>query len=310
MFKRKSILVALLLLALLVFAGCNQTKEPDLSGDELTTRSVVDRHGDEHIVPAEIERVISYSPTFTQIILDLGLADILVAVDTNSERFYEIPEGVEAFDMMSPDNEMLISLEPDLVIATDMTAAGGAEDPFALLKSSGVSVVTVQTPDTLDEIAQDVAFLAHVLGKKEEGQELAHNMYTAIDLYKDLGAAVESAKTVYFEIGAAPYSYSFGQGVFLNEMIEMLGAVNIFGDEDGWLAVTAEAAVALDPEVIFTNVDYLEDPVDELLTREGWQDIQAIQNNEVYLIDSNASSQANHHVIDALEEMAVALGLK
>lgn len=310
MSRKKFITISLLLVLVLALVGCNQTKTPNPPPVEPTVRTVVDRLGSEHSIPLEVKRVISYSPTFTQIILDLELGDLLIAVDTNSERFYEIPEGVASFDMMSPDNEALIALEPDLVIATDMTAAGGAEDPFALMRSAGISVITVKTPNTLAEIAQDVAFLSDILGKKEEGIALASNMDTALAEYAQLGQNLEEPVKVYFEISAAPYSYSFGKGVFLNEMIEILGCENIFGDQEGWLSVTAEAAVALNPDVIFTNIDYLEDPVAEILSREGWQDMQAIQNGEVYLINPNASSQANHHVIDALDEMAIALGLK
>jgi len=308
MFKqpRKLLIITLLLISMLLTA-CNQvTPVPEAP----TTRSLTDRNGVTYVVPAEVKKVISYSPTYTQVIMDLGKTDLLVAVDTNSQRFYELPKELPAFDMMSPDAEQLLALKPDVVLVTDMSAAGGGENPFALLSKNGISVITITTPNSLEEISLDVAFIAEVIGEKEKGSKLAEDMLNKVEEYRQLGEKVTEPKRVYFEISAAPYSYSFGKGVFLNEMLELLGAVNVFGDQTGWLSVTAEAAVAANPDVIFTNVDYLEDPVAELLAREGWLDMQAILNQQVFWINPNASSQANHHVIDAMEEMALALGLK
>ena len=305
--KPKKLLIIMLLLISMLLAACNQVAPVP---EAPTTKSLTDRNGVTYLVPAEVKKVISYSPTYTQVIMDLEKTALLVAVDTNSQRFYDLPKELPAFDMMSPDAEQLLALKPDVVLVTDMSAAGGGEDPFALLSKNGISVITITTPNTLEEISQDVAFIAEVIGEKEKGAKLAEDMLSKMEEYRQLGEKVTTPKRVYFEISAAPYSYSFGQGVFLNEILELLGAENIFGDQTGWLSVTAEAAVAANPDVIFTNVDYIEDPVAELLAREGWLDIQAILNQQVYWINPNASSQANHHVIDAMEEMALALGLK
>ena len=74
-------------------------------------------------------------------------------------------------------------------------------------------------------------------------------------------------KTVLFEVAALPDIYSFGNGTFLNEMIETIGAKNVLANEKGWLPVTEEAAIAAKPEVILTNVNYMKDPAKEILAR-------------------------------------------
>ena len=56
---------------------------------------------------------------------------------------------------------------------------------------------------------------------------------------------------------------------FLNEMIELIGATNIFADQDGWIPVSAEQVVAANPDVIITNADYMEGAVAEIEAREG-----------------------------------------
>ena len=117
----------------------------------------------------------------------------------------------------------------------------------------------------------------------------------------------ERQKSVYFEIGAAPYIYSFGTGVFLNEMIEIIGAENALADQAGWISVSEEVIISKNPDVILTNVNYIEDPVQEIKSRSGWDAIKAVKEDRVYYIDNMASSLPNHNIVKALEEMIAAV---
>ena len=101
--------------------------------------------------------------------------------------------------------------------------------------------------------------------------------------------------------------YSFGSGVFLNEMIELIGAENILADQEGWLRVEGETIAEANPDVILTNVNYLEDPVGEILSRSGWEGMSAIQNKQVYSIDNMSSSLGNQNIVKALDQMAKAV---
>lgn len=90
-------------------------------------------------------------------------------------------------------------------------------------------------------------------------------------------------------------------------MIELIGATNVLGNEQSWISVSEEAVIAANPDVIITNVNYIENPIDEIKSRAGWENINAIKNNEVYYVDNMASSLPNHNIIKALEEMAKAI---
>ena len=122
-----------------------------------------------------------------------------------------------------------------------------------------------------------------------------------------LASARQGKKTVLFEISALPYIYSFGTGTFLDEMIVLMGAENVMGDQVSWISVTEESAVAANPDVILTSVNYIEDSVGEILGRSGWENVTAVANNAVYYIDNGASSLPNHHIVDAMLEMALAV---
>ena len=71
--------------------------------------------------------------------------------------------------------------------------------------------------------------------------------------------------------------------------------------------VEAETIVAADPDVILTNVNYIDDPVAEIRGRSGWEGMSAVQNEQVFYIDNMASSLSNQNIVKALDQMAKAV---
>ena len=66
--------------------------------------------------------------------------------------------------------------------------------------------------------------------------------------------------------------------------------------------------MSADPDVILTSDNFSnEDPVTEILGRTGWENVTAVKNGQVAYIDNAASSLPNHHIVDALKEMAKAI---
>ena len=264
-----------------------------------------DRAGNAITVPAEITRIISLAPSTTQVLEALGALDSLVAVDNQTPIYVDGTSELPQFDMMAPDVEQIAALEPDVVFASGLSYLDG--NPFAALTEMGVCVVDIPSSASIADVEDDIRFIAACLGKDAEGEAIVDEMSASIDAIAAIGATIEDKKTVLFEISALPYIYSFGAGTFLDEMITLIGAENVFGDQAGWLAVSEEDAVAANPDVILTNVNYIEDSVGEILGREGWDVVTAVANADVHYIDNVASSLPNQHIIDALIEMAVAV---
>ena len=142
---------------------------------------------------------------------------------------------------------------------------------------------------------------------EQAGQALIDGMQSTIDEISAIAATITEKKSVFFEISAMPYIYSFGTGTFLDEMISLIGAENVMGDQTGWIPVTEEDAVAANPDVILTSVDYIDDPVGEIMARPGWENVTAVANSDVHYITTSYASLSNEHIINALVEMALAV---
>lgn len=272
-------------------------------GGALAEMPTEDRAGNPITVPEEASRIVSLAPSITQVLIDLDVADRLVAVDTYSAGTKGLPEDLDAFEMMAPDMERMVALEPDLVLVSGMSLSDGS-DPFTVLTEAGICVAYIPSSDSIAGILEDTLFLGEIVGNVEGAQALCDTLTEAIARVR---VETDDPLPVYFEIAPAPSLYSFGGGTFLSEMIEIVGGRNIFAEQAGWITVSDEQVVASDPAVIFTNVNWEEDAVGSILTRAGWESIAAVQNGDVFLIDADSSSQPNHRIIYALEEMAEAM---
>ncbi|UTD12959.1 ABC transporter substrate-binding protein [Treponema denticola] len=302
-FKKIFFVLAMLLAAgTMVFAG--GAKEASLPSIDLT----MDRAGAPITLPAKVERIVSMAPSTTEVLIDLGLADKIIAADTNTQKDGLLKQDIPYFDMMKPDAEKLIALKPDVVFISGMSNAKG-NTPFSPLIDAGICVVNIPSSSSIEAVYLDIAYIAAVVKQEEKGAKIIANMKKEIEAVRKKGAAIaqDKKKTVYFEIGAAPYMYSLGTGTFINEMIEIIGAQNILADQKSWIAVSDEMVLAKNPDVILTNVSYIPNPIDEIMARSGWASLKAVKGKKVFGIDTNSSSRPNHNIIKALKEMAKAV---
>ena len=209
--KTKKILslLATFVMAMMIFVGCSSKPT-----------TMQDREGNEFNLPAEINTIISTAPSNTEVLVGLGLADKLVAVDKYSADVEGVSKDLPKIDFRNPDAEAIIALNPDIVIASGHNKAGD-EDPFALIKEAGIPVAYIPSSYSIEGIYGDIEFIASLTDTEKEGKELVNSMKKEVDAIKAIGDTIQDKKNVYFEIGAGSGLYTFGNETFLNEMIEL-----------------------------------------------------------------------------------------
>ena len=301
-----ALVMALLLLAVLTACApaetTEQSSQPRQREDVTASRPDTDRSGNPITLPDQVDSIISMAPSATQTLLDLGMKDKLVAVDTYSAMYFGL-EDLPTFDMMEPDTEQMAVLGADLIFTTGMSASTGA-DPFKPLRDVGACVADIPSASSIDAMLEDTRFIAVCVGAEETCEELIAKFQEELDQLSEIGAGIQDKKRVVVEIACAPDIYTAGNGTFMQEMLNIIGAENIFADQEGYLSVTEESVIMLNPDVILTMVDYVEDPVAEILGRNSWENITAVANGDVYQVNTNAVSLPNLHVIDGMKQMA------
>jgi iron complex transport system substrate-binding protein len=270
-------------------------------------REIVDRSGRTVKINGPINRIVSTAPSNTEIITDLGQARKLVAIDRHSANVAGIPGGLPQLDFFYPDAEVIINLTPDIIIASGHNPTGSGEDPFRLLREAGIPVVYISMSKSIDDIYEDIAFIAGLVQAQKKGEEVINSMKAQIAEISQKTARIDAKRAVYFEISAAPDMMTFGKGSYINDMISAIGARNIF-EHDNWLVSPgAESVIERNPDVILTNVNYIDDPIGEIKSRPGFEHINAVINKRIYQIDTDSSVRPSTRVILALRQMSQAV---
>lgn len=297
---KKRICLLLICVLLLTLTAC--------SGAPAAGTPTVDPSGASISIPESIDSIVVLAPSLAETVVALGLEDKITGYDLNSVGLEGLPADVPTFDTVNPDVERLMALAPDVLLVTSLSLYD-QEAPYQPLIDAGVCVICVPTSESIEGIKSDITFLAEAFNVSKTGERLLAELNRDLDALAAIAKTIpeEARKTVYFEISAAPYMYSCGSDTYLSEMMEWIGVKNILAAETGWLPVEAESVVAADPDVIFTNVNYMEEPVQEILGRDGWAGMTAIQNKAVYYIDNIASSLPNHNIVVAMRQMAEAV---
>lgn len=272
-----------------------------------------DRSGNEIVLPEEVNTIISMSPATTRVLIDMGYADKIVAADVNAQASYadELNDDTIYFDMMTPDQEQIVALAPDIVFTSGMSSKDGV-DAFENVREAGLCVADIPSSASIADVEADVLFIGQCVGDEAAAQELVDEMEETIAEIKEIAATIpeDEKKTVLFELYTPsadyPTIYTAGPGTYINEMLELVGAINIAADADKqWPALTEEAAVAADPQVILSADMYTPDAINTILGMEGWENVTAIQNGDVYLLNADEVNQPCHKIIEALKDIAV-----
>lgn len=270
-----------------------------------TAATMTDREGNSFKLPKKINTIISTAPSNTEILAGLGLSDKLVAIDKYSTDIEGINKDLPKIDFKNPDAETIVALKPDIIIASGHNKTGN-QDPFAAVKEAGIEVVYIPTSSSIEDLYKDIDFISKITGTEKKADEMITNMKNEINSIKKIGDTITDKKNVYFEIGSTSALYSFGKNTFLNEMIEIVGAKNIFANENSWISPSAEVIVKANPDVILTN-EPTKNAVDAIKTREGFKDVKAVKENNVFAIDNNSSSRPSQNIIKALKQIAKAI---
>lgn len=286
------------------------TQSAGTESDETVPQALptTDPSGASIVIPEQVDSVVALAPSICEVMVALGVEEKLTGYDLQSVGMEGLPENVPTFDTVNPDVEQLTALAPDMLIVSNLSLYD-QEAPYQPLIDAGVCVVCVPTSDSVEDVRSDIRFLAAALRVPEEGERVLDEMDAELARVSDIVSDIpeEERKSVYFEISPAPYLYSCGSGTYLHEMIELAGGRNVLADQSGWLSLEGETVVAANPDVIFTNVNYTDAPVEEILGREGWAGVSAVQNQNVYYIDNSASALPDQNIVKAVEQMAQAL---
>lgn len=206
--------------------------------------------------PATAGGLISLGGPLTEIVVALGAEERLVAVDSTSRHPPWLAELPDVGYLRSLSAEAILSLDPELVLATP---AAGPPAVLSQLESAGVTVVRVPDEPTPDGLRRKVLAVAEALGRREQGEALAAGLERELERLREALAGAEEAPRVLFLLSISRgATLAAGQGTTVAGMIALAGGSNATAALEGYKPLSPEAAVALDPEVVLVTPETLQ----------------------------------------------------
>ena len=278
--------LTILALALTLCLGASAATITDLKGRVVDVSSA--------------QRIVSLTPSNTEILFALGLGDRVVGVDAYSNYPAEAAAiAAKCGDYAGPNAEMIVSLKPDLILAGNKLQA----DAIAQLESLGLHVLAAEA-DTYAGIPNSIRLIALAAGV--DPNPLLNEM---AQKEREILAAVEgrTPSTVYYAVSFGDWGdYTVGPGSFVYEILEKIGAAPVTSDSPvSWPMYSLEQLVAKNPQVILLGAD--EARAAEFFVQEGYKDLPAVKAGRVFAIDPDIASRPAPRVLTAMEQMAEAI---
>ncbi len=268
-----------------------------------TSGNIVDGLGRKVTIDKIPQRIVSLAPSNTEVLFALGIDDKVVGVTEycNYPQAAKTKPKVGGFSTV--DIEKVVSLEPDLVLATQIHG----KTVIPALEKLGLTVVAL-TPSSLNEVLSSITLVGEVTGQDEQASKLVNNLRTRIEAVADKTRTFSpNQKPRVFYITWHDPLMTAGTGTLADDVIGNAGGENIAHDISGDKTTDLETVIYRDPQVIIASVGMGtgEDlPWQYVQTETRLKNTQALLNNRVYKIDGDLIHRPGPRVVDALEQMA------
>lgn len=262
------------MIAGLVLSGCSKTDNTRLSGN--------------NSLP---QRIVSLTPSNTEILYALGLEDKIVGVT----KYCNYPPEAAKKPKVGESNislEKVIAMKPDLVLAHSVLN----DTETARLKSLGIKILSTD-PKTFAEVTADIRRIGKATGASKKAETLADSMDKSIQSIKNKPHSGKKTK-ILVVIQTSPL-WVAGPETFVDEMIICINGENIAYDaKPGFNLFSSETAFARNPDLIIVtrreDKTYFENsPV--------WKKTKAVRNDRVEVIDPDLILRPGPRLVKGLE---------
>ncbi|MFC1870459.1 cobalamin-binding protein [Chloroflexota bacterium] len=290
----RNYLLILLLLVLFLYPGCASPPPPGNVVDDLGRTINIEQ------IP---QRIVSLAPSNTEILFALGLGDRVVGVTEYCNYPEEAKAKPKVGGFSTVDIEKVVSLDPDLVVATHIHS----KTAIPALEKLGLKVLAL-APHSMDGVMNNITLIGRITGQEKRALHLAGNLRARIEAVTGKTGDLSSNQgpRVLYLTWYDPLMTA-GAETLANDIISKAGGQNIAYDLSGNKVIDLETVVQRNPQVIIASVGMGtgEDlPWQYVMTEPRLKTTQALLNNRVYKIDGDLIHRTAPRSVDALEQVA------
>ena len=256
---------------------------------------VIDDNGDKLRLNSVANRIISLSPNTTEILFHIGAGNKIVGADEYSNYPPAANDIIRVNNHAAANYELIISLNPDLVIAWQ---SGNGEKIISRLRELGLRVFVVETQSMAD-IPYLYKRLGQLSGRSKQADHKADIFASKLQQLHQAFASRTEIRTFY-QIWNDPLMTLNGDHI-LTDIIELCGGVNVFEDSLALVPyINMESVLAKDPQVIISGGANQNDLWNMGIWQQ-WSGLSAVKNRQIYSIPSDLLQRHSDRILQGAE---------
>jgi iron complex transport system substrate-binding protein len=287
--------------------GTKSTDPYSLSVGEPREVKIMDRLGRMVTLSRPPVRIVSLSPSATEMIFAVGAGDRLVGTThycNYPTEALSIPR-VSSGTIEGVNRESILDLKPDVIFFK----ADHHQSLIETFDKFGIPMVGVGA-ESLQEMFQEALDLGSLLGTETVAEQLVTQMRSELETQTNRVSTIsdEARKRVFYEVWDDPLMTA-GPQSFIGELISIAKGKNIFDDaKQGYPQISSELVIDRDPQVIISpSSEGNAGNLDKILNRKGWDGISAIKNKHVRTIDGDQISRCGPRLLRVLPSLIDAI---
>ncbi|WP_255190793.1 PGF-CTERM-anchored ABC transporter substrate-binding protein [Natronobeatus ordinarius] len=261
--------------------------------------TVTDATGEEIVLEEPPESVVALQASDAQTVFEIGAEDRLVGLPhTDATSGLDRENYADVSDGWAINHEQVIALEPDVVLAANITA----DEDVETLREAGLTVYHFDAADSIEDVRETVLLTGELTGECDGAQETADWMDDQLEIVETALEDVDRPLAYYAMTGDD--GWTAGSGTFIHEALETAGVENVAEGAgiDGYQQISPETVVDEDPEWIIYPDGNDEPPVAEAV-----QATTAYQEGNFVTVDDNQINQPAPQIVAVVVEIVEAV---
>lgn len=287
---------SLFMISLLLLAGCgssetaeniNKANEPSTS----ESKRVIKHELEETEISGTPKRIVALEFSFVDALAAAGIAPVGIADDGNSDIFIdEITSVIGTYTSVGtrkqPSLEVISSLQPDLIIA-DLNRH---KEIYEELKKIAPTLVLKSLESSYQENLDSFKVITEAINAGDvQEKRLAEHSKKINELKANVAASEQ--RTVLPAVVTADLFNAHASNSYTGELLELLGFKNAIQQEEAYAKLNLEQLVQVNPDILFVMAAGEKTLIDEWKNNPLWQEIGAVKNNQVFVVDRNLWSK-------------------
>lgn len=253
-------------------------------------------------LPAKPLRIISLSPSATEILFAIKAGPQVLAVDDNSNYPANVPTS--ALSGFAPNLEAIVALNPDFVILNkDSTKSDAIHKSLTNL---GIPVMMEAAARNLSDVYSEITEIGKAVDQQAKARKLIQTMK------KRIAKVIKTSKRIktqsfFHELDNTLYTAT--SKTFIGNVYRDLGLINVAdaasgADSSGYPQLSAEYLIQSNPEIIFLADAQYGESISTVKARPGWQSISAVKNGRIIELPADIPSRWGPRIVDFYELVA------